>query len=131
MQTKKSDLKTLETLKKRSDFLLMNAKGQKWVAKGLILQVKKQSPQKDKKGVGYTVSKRVDKSAVKRNRIKRRLRAVAADILPLFAKKHHDYVLIGKTLTATRPYEELKNDLKWCLKKLDCLNSQEHSEKET
>jgi ribonuclease P protein component len=67
---------------------------------------------------GFTVTKKTERSAVKRNRIKRRLRAVAADILPVYAAPSHDYVLIGRNLSATRPYETLIQDLRWCLKKL-------------
>ena len=69
--------------------------------------------------VGFTVTKRTHKSAVKRNRIKRRLRAVAADILPLYAKDSCDYILVGRALSAIRPYETLQDDLKWCLRKMD------------
>ena len=105
----------LETIKKRADFVRMNTSCTEWVSHGLILQAAPNELGKCR--VGYTVSKRTHKSAVKRNRIKRRLRAVAADILPLHAKESCDYVLIGRVLSATRPYETLQNDLKWCLEK--------------
>lgn len=107
---------TLETLKKRSDFLKINAAGTKWVSHGVIMQVLPNDLGKIR--VGYTVSKRTDKSAVKRNRIKRRLRAAAAEIIPAFAKESCDYVLIGRSQTATRPYAALTGDLKWCLEKM-------------
>ncbi len=107
--------KPIETIKKRADFVRMNASCTKWVSHGLILQAAPNELGQCR--IGYTVSKRVDKSAVKRNRIKRRLRAVAADILPLHAKESCDYVLIGRVLSATRPYETLQKDLKWCLEK--------------
>lgn len=108
--------KNLSVLKNRADFLKMNARADKWVAKGLILQALPNDLGSTR--IGYTVTKRVDKSAVKRNRIKRRLRAVAADILPAQARKSCDYVLIGRPLTATRDYQDLANDLRWCLGKL-------------
>lgn len=116
MHATKSQIQSLITLKKRADFVKMNAKAPKWVSKGVIVQVLPNDLAQ--KRVGYTVTKRTDKSAVKRNRIKRRLRAVAADVLPLYAQDSCDYVLIGRPLTATRPYEELLSDLKWCLRKL-------------
>lgn len=118
MHASKSQQKSLTILKNRADFVRMNAKGDKWVSKGLVLQVLANDLGETR--VGYTVTKRIDKSAVKRNRIKRRLRAVAADILPAFAKESYNYVLIGRPMTATRPYEDLKEDLKWCLKRLGC-----------
>lgn len=121
MQATKDITKTLKTLRSRSDFLSVRAacdgaQGQKWVSHGLIVQAAKADH--DHIGVGYTVTKRTEKSAVKRNRIKRRLRAVAADILPTHAKTGCDYVLIGRPLTRLRPYDDLKNDLIWCLKKM-------------
>ena len=116
MHAQKKDTRKLRMLKTRSEFLHVRNKGAKWVSHGLILQVCKNEGQGIR--IGFTVSKKVDKSAVKRNRIKRRLRAASADILPAFAADNTDYVLIGRPQTAIRPYESLKNDLKWCLKKM-------------
>lgn len=106
----------LDRLKKRSDFLWAQAKGKKWVSKGLILQAVKNEDLGRRFGV--TVTKRLSKKAVDRNRMKRRLRAVASDILPYYGVDDADYVLIGRNETATRLYADLQNDLKWCLKKL-------------
>lgn len=120
MQSSKEQQDTLIKIKKRSDFLRIQSKGRKWVSHGLIIQT---MPNEDGiKRIGYTVTKRTDKSAVKRNRIKRRLRAAAADILPEHAKNGQDYILVGRPQTLTRPYETLKNDIKWCLGKMDLLN---------
>ena len=119
MKASKQDIKTLTILKKRSDFVKLNKKGRRWVSHGLVVQVIKNDL--DQKRVGYTVTKRTNKSAVHRNRIKRRLRSIAAEILPSHAQNAHDYVLIGRQLTETRPYDQLCKDLKWCLKKLECI----------
>ena len=119
MQAKKEQQDTLIQIKKRSDFLRIQSKGRKWVSHGLTIQT---MPNEDSiKRIGYTVTKRTDKSAVKRNRIKRRLRAAAADILPNHAKNGQDYILVGRPQTLTRPYETLKNDIKWCLGKMGLL----------
>ncbi len=117
MHASKEQRASLTQIKKRSDFLKIQSGGKKWVSQGLILQTA--ANEEGLKRIGYTVSKRVDKSAVKRNRIKRRLRAVAADVLPGGAKEGQDYILVGRPQTATRPYETLCNDLRWCLKKLE------------
>lgn len=117
MQASKKQIKTLQTLRKRSDFVLMNQQARKWVSHGLILQARPNDLGQMR--IGFTVTKKTDGSSVNRNRIKRRLRAVAADILPLYAAASHDYVLIGRSATAVRPYETLQADLRWCLKKLD------------
>lgn len=115
MFASKAQQKTLARLKNRADFLKIQSKGQKWVSHGLIVQIKPNDL--GQRRVGFTVSKKVSNSAVKRNRIKRRLRAVAADILPTYSQDSCDYILVGRPLTATRPYETLQNDLKWCLDK--------------
>jgi ribonuclease P protein component len=60
--------------------------------------------------VGFTASRKVG-SAVVRNRAKRRLRAAAAAILPLLGRSSHDYVLIAKAATLSRPYAALVADL--------------------
>lgn len=122
----KDSIALLKMIKKRADFLNIQQSGKKWVSHGLILQFK-ENDLGDQIRIGFTVSKRVDKSAVKRNRIKRRLRAVASDILPLYAKAGMDYVLVGKSIGATRAYDDLCNDLKWCLKKTGCRRDYEEA----
>lgn len=117
MHTKKSDMTKMERLKKRSDFLCLNKQGKKWVSHGLIVQIAPNDL--DVMRIGFTVTKKIDKRAVVRNRIKRRLRAVAADVLSELGQIGYDYVLIGRALTINRSYAALCNDLKWCLKKLD------------
>ena len=111
-------------LKKRSDFLWVQEQSrkndQKWVSKTAILQI---APNTDKydDGVRYglTVSKRVDKKAVNRNRIKRRLRAVLDDLLVDYADQGLDIVVIGRPLTLRAPLEEIDKDIRWCLKRLE------------
>lgn len=116
MHAPKSKACLLTQLTKRADFLLVQNKGRKWVSHGLIIQVR--ANEMNTHRIGFTVSKRVDKSAVKRNRIKRRLRAVAADILPDIAPPGYDYVLVGRKETLNRPYQTLCKDLRWCLRKM-------------
>jgi ribonuclease P protein component len=129
MQASKAQQKSLIRLKKRTDFLAVQNKGKKWVSHGLILQVRPNAL--SQRRVGFTVSKKVDKSAVKRNRIKRRLRAVAADILPAGAQNGYDYVLVGRATTATRPYETLCQDLTWCLDKLGLSDKNDADDQNT
>ncbi len=111
------------SLKKRAQFLRVQNSGQKWVSPGVILMASPVAPdQPGQVKFGLTVTKKLSKSAVVRNRIRRRLRAAAHDILPLHAKKGVDYVLIGRHETADLSYGKLCSDLKWCLKRLSCLN---------
>ena len=115
MHTKKNDLAEIEVLTDRSSFLDIQSNGKKWVSRSLILCVKDNDL--GVKRVGFTVSKRVDKSAVNRNRMKRRLRAVAADTLSRYARDSADYVIMGRKETAGCAYNTMLSDLKWCLKR--------------
>lgn len=120
MTSKVEELRNLDRLQKRSDFLRINAVARKWVSKSMIVLT---APNEDgQKRVGFTVTKKLEKTAVGRNRMKRRLRAAAADILATQGKGGADYVLIARTETATRPYTDLTRDLRWCLEKLGQLD---------
>lgn len=117
MKATKENLRKLGRLQKRSDFLSVAAGGQKWIAKSMIVQRLPNPSQGVRFGV--TVTKKLDKRAVGRNRMKRRLRAVASDVLTrLDAGQGFDYVLIARAECATKPYDDLVRDFEWCLKKL-------------
>ena len=49
---------------------------------------------------------------------RRRLRAVAQEILPLEGQAGFDYVMIGRVHTALRPWSRLKSDLRSALRAL-------------
>ena len=67
--------------------------------------------------VGFTVTKKVG-NAVVRNRVRRRLRAAAGEILPGRAARGADYVLIGRAATVTRAYADLLGDLEAALRRV-------------
>ena len=60
--------------------------------------------------VGFTVTKKIGNSVV-RNRCKRRLRALAREVLPAAGIAGADHVLIGRDETATRDFEAMRADL--------------------
>jgi ribonuclease P protein component len=107
---------------KRADFLRLN-RGRKWAAPGLVLQMAQTHPAEPPATatndirVGFTVTKKVG-NAVVRNRAKRRLREASRAVLPLYATPGHDYVLIGRDATLTRPFATLVNDLIEALRKV-------------
>lgn len=68
--------------------------------------------------VGFTASAKIG-GAVVRNRAKRRLRVVAAAVLPLSGREGRDYVLIARAGTASRSFTALLNDLSKALAALD------------
>jgi ribonuclease P protein component len=64
--------------------------------------------------VGFTASRKIG-GAVERNRAKRRLRAAAAAVLPLYGLAGNDYVLVARRDTLIRPFQGLLGDLKSAL----------------
>ena len=111
---------TLPVLRKRREFVQIAENGRKFITSGLVLQVWERPAENlfnDAIRVGFTTSKKVG-NAVKRNRVRRRLRSLAKLILPEFGTKGCDYVLIGRSSTYDRPFEKLKDDLKYALKKI-------------
>lgn len=103
-----------EHLKKHSQFLQLREKGVFIPTLGVLVQALAQPEQKNYR-VGMTVSKKLDKRAVVRNRIRRRLWAVVRDIFPKSAPAGYDYVLIGRTATLKRPFEALRRDVLYAL----------------
>lgn len=107
-------------LKQRSEFLKVAAARRKWVAPGLILQARQDEQKRQADAdlrVGFTVSKKVG-NAVHRNRARRRLRAVAGEIMARHAAADVDYVLIGRRDTLDRPYAALCDDLETALRRM-------------
>jgi ribonuclease P protein component len=116
-------------LKRRAEFLQVAAANRKWVAPGLILQVRRQPSSESSNDsptsaadvaplrVGFTASRKVG-NAVKRNRARRRLRAVASEVLERHAEPGMDFVLIARPTTVERDYQALVGDLVAGLKRL-------------
>jgi ribonuclease P protein component len=101
----------VERIKRRADFLRAQ-KYRRQFTPSLTLE-SCPSPAEiaaDQCRVGFTASRKIG-SAVKRNRAKRRLRAAAAAVLPLLGRRGHDYVLVAKLATLSRPYPGLIADL--------------------
>ena len=98
-----------ERLKKRRDFLAA-AKGRKVARRAFSLE-KRGRDDSGPARFGFTISKRVSRKAVERNRIRRRLkeavRLVAADC----AQPGHDYVLVGRRAALTESFAGMAADL--------------------
>jgi len=100
----------LSTLKKRADFLrLRSGRRARTPAFALEARPRPQS-QASPPGprFGFTVTKKIG-SAVVRNRVRRRLRALAAALKQ--ARADHDYVLIARPGAIDRTFRDLKADL--------------------
>lgn len=100
-------------LKRRAEFLKVARDGRKWAAPGVVLQDLERDGDGDYRA-GFTVSRKVG-NAVQRNRARRRLKAAAEAVLPVEARAGHDYVLIGRAATLTRPFADLIADIRKAL----------------
>ena len=121
-------------LKRRAEFLQVAAANRKWVAPGLILQVRRQPSTESENQdaplaaplepvrVGFTASRKVG-NAVARNRARRRLRSVAREVLS-HAEPGNDFVLIARPATVDRDYQALVTDLVAGLKRLKLYRSE-------
>lgn len=67
--------------------------------------------------VGYTVTKKVG-NAVIRNRVKRRFRELARELLPHAGVAGADHVLIGRNSAVERDFDKLRSDLTKALAKV-------------
>ena len=111
----------LVTLKKRRDFVLSNKYGRKTHNKNFILQ-EYCNPNISGHGpmFGFTATKRIG-NAVKRNRAKRRMRALISSLLKehnILFKEKYSYVLIAKQSILKASFFEMHNQLKQCLSRL-------------
>ena len=69
------------------------------------------------KRVGFTVTKKIG-GAVIRNRMKRRFRALAREIIPSHGIAGADHVMIGRAGGVERPFDSLRQDLTRALHRL-------------
>ena len=67
--------------------------------------------------VGFTVTKKIG-GAVVRNRMKRRLRALAREIVPAKGFAGSDHVMIGRASGIERAYAALRDELGGALDRL-------------
>jgi ribonuclease P protein component len=108
---------SVEVLRKRADFLAA-ARAKRQGARTMMVQGRDRRDGDARVRVGFTCSKKVG-NAVARNRAKRRLRAVAHEILAARGEPGWDYVLIGRAgETGERPFDELRRDLRFALDRL-------------
>ena len=83
---------------------------------GFVLLVRRRDDGEDSMRIGFTVTKKIG-GAVVRNRMKRRLRELARELLPAGGVPGADHVLIGRTSGIERDFGLLREELAKALDK--------------
>jgi ribonuclease P protein component len=106
----------LATIRKRADFLAANS-GRRASTPGFILLVRDRKDADPAMRVGFTVTRKIG-GAVVRNRMKRRFRALARDIVPAKGFPGSDHVMIGRAKGVERDFAALRAELAGALDSL-------------
>lgn len=105
-------------MKKRREFLTVAEQGSKAIASTLVLQGYLPPTIPDNSiHLGFTVTKKVGNSVV-RNRVRRRLRAAAAEVMAEKGLSGWHYVLIGRQKALEEPFPIILRDLRYALRKV-------------
>ena len=103
-------------IKKRSDFLAAN-RGKRYATPGFVLLVRDRQDDNPAIRLGITITKKVG-NAVIRNRMRRRFRALAQEMLADKGKAGADHILIGRDSGIERDFDALRADMVKALGKL-------------
>jgi len=106
----------LVTIRKRADFVAAN-RGMRATTPGFVLLVHDRQDRDPAMRVGFTVTKKVG-GAVVRNRMKRRFRALARELVPAKGLAGADHVMIGRAKGIERDFALLRADLAGALDRL-------------
>jgi len=108
----------------RAGFLAARDSGMKAISRGFILQAVPTG--RPEWRLGLTASRKVG-NAVRRNRARRRLRALARTELSAHARSGLDYVMIARHGTADRAWPDLVTDLSKAVGYLHRTMDRQHS----
>ena len=106
----------LTTINKRADFLAANA-GLRASTPGFVLLVRDRRDDDPQMRVGFTVTKKIG-GAVVRNRMKRRFRELARELVPSGGIAGADHIMIGRAKGVERAFSQLREELAAALDRL-------------
>jgi ribonuclease P protein component len=108
--------KKIAPIRKRADFLACN-KARRQPMPGFVLLLRERHDGDSAMRLGITVTKKIG-NAVVRNRMKRRFRALARELLPAQGVEGADHVLIGREGGIERDFALLAQELEKALRKI-------------
>jgi ribonuclease P protein component len=115
-RTRSQEAVGLTKISARKDFLAANS-AKRAANSGFVLLVRPREDSDQTMRIGITVTKKIG-NAVARNRMKRRFRALAREILPEFGLKGADHVMIGRATGIERNFDALRKDFTKALEKI-------------
>jgi ribonuclease P protein component len=115
-RTRSQEAVGLTTIRARRDFLAANS-GKRAPMPGFVLLIRDRADGDPAKGVGYTVTKKIG-NAVVRNRMKRRFRELARDVVASQGAAGSDHIMIGRAGGIDRDFATLRADLAKAVTKL-------------
>ena len=109
----------LYTIKKRSTFLFIREQGLFIKGKNFNIQVLHNQNLNDTIGVGYTATRKIG-NATKRNRIKRKLKAIVLKLLKIKGAINYNYtyIVFGKTKAYKEKHNTLLSEMTKIFKKI-------------
>lgn len=125
MKASREDLRQISRLPNQAAYDSIRKSQTRWVSETFVVQAQAKAsgkkPRPKAYGLCVTVSKKAASKAHDRVRIRRRLKAVASEILPHKAKPDMDYTLVARGKALEEDFETLRKNLIWCLKRLELL----------
>lgn len=113
-------VRDIQVIRKRPDFLAAN-RGKRFVTPSFVLLAHKRRDDHpvpaDTIRYGITVTKKIG-NAVARNRMKRRFRALLAELLPKYGIEGADHIMIGRKEAQERDFTVMRSDVAKALKHL-------------
>ncbi len=113
-------VRDIQVIRKRPDFLAAN-RGKRFVTPSFVLLAHKRREDHtvapDTIRYGITVTKKIG-NAVARNRMKRRFRALLAELLPEYGIEGADHIMIGRKEAQERDFAVMQSDVEKALKHL-------------
>ena len=113
-------------IKRHFDFIKMREAPFKAFTKSFVLQMRPN--EKNETRVGFTVSKKIAKSAVVRNKLRRQMREIVR-LSPILQEKYpsHDLVLIARAEALQRSYQQLAQDFDYLLTHFHKMEDEKNS----
>jgi len=114
-------------IKRHFDFVEMRDAPFKAFTKSFVLQMRPNN--KNQTRVGFTVSKKIDKKAVVRNRLRRQMREIVR-LSPTLLQKYpsNDLILIAREEALLRPYQQLTADFEYLLTHFHKMDDEKNSD---